>query len=346
MTTLRRSAAAHRPLLPALLALVVAALAIGFAPQAAAQDDAITWAVSPSTGGVPDKRSWVELELEPGAVASDEAVVRNLSTEAVTFRISAADGYFTDTGRFSMLESGRESVDAGTWISAPETVTVEPGGSGTVPFTVTVPENATPGDHAAGIAASVVSQGTGPDGSGVGVESRIGFRVMTRVTTGSRGTRSSPAPSRSSPTSSTRAMCACCSTAPRVPRAPPPPLVASDAARQELLPGDRRAVSVQLDGIWPLFGVGADLTVAPTVVAPDQDPAAVAPVTESLTVAAVPLPQLLVLAGVALVLAALLAGRSRSRPAPVREPRTVEGARYPGLPRRSGVPSALGRAPE
>lgn len=328
MTTLRRSAAAHRPLLPALLALVVAALALGVAPQAAAQDDAITWAVSPSTGGVPDKRSWVELELEPGAVASDEAVVRNLSTEAVTFRISAADGYFTDTGRFSMLESGQESVDAGTWISAPETVTVEPGGSGTVPFTVTVPENATPGDHAAGIAASVVSEGTGPDGSGVGVESRIGFRVMTRVTgevapalsventAGDYRLSWNPLQPGSLSlvadvvnTGNVRLLLDGTASA----QGASAPLIASDTARQELLPGDRRTVSVQLDGIWPLFGVGANLTVAPTVVAPDQAPVAVAPVTESLTVAAVPLPQLLVLAGVALVLAALLAGRSRSR---------------------------------
>ena len=80
-----------------------------------------------------------------------------------------------------------------------------------------------------------------------------------------------------------------------------------------VLPGDRRSVSVQLDGIWHLFGVGADLTIAPTVAAADQEPVATAPVTESITVAAVPVPQLLVILGVALILAALLAGRSRSR---------------------------------
>ena len=55
-------------------------------------------------------------------------------------------------------------------------------------------------------------------------------------------------------------------------------------------------------------------TVAPTVVTPEGlDPVDIAPLTESTTTAAVPLPQLAVLLGLALILAALLAGRTRSR---------------------------------
>ncbi|QHC57122.1 DUF916 domain-containing protein [Rathayibacter tanaceti] len=314
--------------MPALLALVVALLAIGVAPQSAAEEGAITWAVSPSTDGVPDKRSWVELDLAPGTGASDEAVVRNLSDQPVTFRISAADGYFTDKGRFTMLNSDQESVDAGTWISAPETVTVDPGGSGVVPFTVTVPDTATPGDHAAGIAASVVSQGAETGGSSIGVESRIGFRVMTRVTgevapalsvenvAGDYRLSWNPFQPGSLSlvtdvvnTGNVRLLLDGTASA----QGTSAPLVAAEGVQQELLPGDRRSVSVQLDGVWPLFGVGADLTVAPTVVAPDQAEATVSPVTESVTVTAVPLPQLLALLGVGLVLAALLAGRARSR---------------------------------
>ncbi|PPF27930.1 MULTISPECIES: WxL protein peptidoglycan domain-containing protein [unclassified Rathayibacter] len=328
MTAPRRSAAPRRPLLPALLALIVALLGAGVAPAAVAADGAITWAVSPSTDGVPDKRAWVELELAPGASASDEAVVRNLSDQPVTFSITSADGYFTDTGRFNMLNSDQESVDAGLWISAPETVTVDPGSSGVVPFTVTVPDNATPGDHAAGIAASVLSQGTEAGGANVGVESRIGFRVMTRVTgevTPSFSVEDLASDYRLSwnpfqpgslslvadvvNTGNVRLLLDGTASA----QGATAPVVAADAPQQELLPGDRRSVSVQLDGIWPLFGVGADLTIAPTVAAADQEPVATAPVTESITVAAVPVPQLLVVLGVALILAALLAGRSRSR---------------------------------
>jgi hypothetical protein len=97
----------------------------------------------------------------------------------VTLRISAADGYFQENGRFSMLPSDKESVDAGLWIEVQDEVTVGAGETVIVPFTTTVPENATPGDHAAGIAASVLSQQVEEDGAMAGVESRVGFRVMT-----------------------------------------------------------------------------------------------------------------------------------------------------------------------
>lgn len=315
--------------LRALLAVLVGALALSAAPPALAATDQITWAVSPATDGAVDKRSWVELDLDPGATADQQAAVRNLSDQTVTFRIDAADGYFTDKGRFNMLPSDQESVDAGTWITAPETVTVEPGGTGIVPFTVTVPDDAEPGDHAAGLAASLVSVGTDVGGSSVGVESRIGFRVMTRVTGDvapavavenlAGDYRLSWNPFQPGAltvtadivnTGNVRLLLDGSASA----QGATAPLVAADAAQQELLPGDRRAVTLQLDDVWPLFAVGTDLTVAPTVVTPEGlDPVDIAPITESTTTAAVPLPQLAVLLGLALILAALLAGRTRSR---------------------------------
>ncbi|MBP1240803.1 hypothetical protein [Frigoribacterium sp. PvP121] len=92
------------------------------------------------------------------------------------------------------------------------------------------------------------------------------------------------------------------------------PIVADDAARQELLPGDRRAVSIPLRSVWPLIVASAELQVAPTVVTPDGGEAVdLEPVTATATAAAVPWSQLLVVLGTALVLSALLAGRSRSR---------------------------------
>lgn len=322
---------ARRPstVLPTSLALLLGVLSLGAAPAAVAATNQVTWMVSPATDGAVDKRSWAELDLNPGENADEQAAVRNLSDRTVTFRIDAADGYFTDKGRFNMLPSDQESVDAGTWITAPETVTVEPGAVGIVPFSVTVPDNAEPGDHAAGIAASLVSVGADAGGSSVGVESRIGFRVMTRVTgdvapsvavediaSDYRLSWNPFAPGSLSVdaeivnTGNVRLLLDGTVSA----QGAFAPLVAEDAAAQELLPGDRRTISVALDGVWPLFAIGTDVTVAPTVVTPDGvDPVSVAPVTSSATVLAGPLPQLLVLLGIALMLAALLAGRSRSR---------------------------------
>ncbi|MBF4461197.1 MULTISPECIES: WxL protein peptidoglycan domain-containing protein [unclassified Rathayibacter] len=327
----------------AALALLVGILALGVAPVSSAAPsatpapsassapsaaDKITWSVTPASNGAPDKRAWIELDLDPGTKAEQQAAVRNLSATSVTFSIVAADGYFTDKGRFNMLSSDQKSVDAGTWISAPGSITVEPGGTGIVPFTVTVPQNATPGDHAAGIAASVRSANQTPGGSSVGVESRIGFRVMTRVKgdlTPALSIENVASDYRLSwnpfepgslslvadvvNTGNVRLLLGGSANA----QGASVPLTPADGVQQELLPGDRRSVSVQLDSIWPLFGVGADLTVAPTVAAPEGQEATMAPITQSLTVAAVPLPQLLVLLGIALILLALFAGRRRSR---------------------------------
>jgi hypothetical protein len=40
----------------------------------------------------------------------------SLGDEAPTSALAAADGYVTDTGRFSMLPTAAESQDAGTWV--------------------------------------------------------------------------------------------------------------------------------------------------------------------------------------------------------------------------------------
>lgn len=148
----------------------------------AADDGEITWAVTPADESGPDQRGVIEQELDPGQSRTDRFAVRNFSAIPVTFALSAADGYYSDNGRFTMLPSSEPSTLAGTWISLPDSVTVEPGGTTVVEFTTSVPDDALPGDHAAGIAASVLSAGTDSSGTGVGVESRVGFRITTRVT--------------------------------------------------------------------------------------------------------------------------------------------------------------------
>lgn len=150
---------------------------LGAAPAVAAEEEPVTWSVRPSDASGEDGRSWAEWDADPGEARTDHMVVTNHGSTEVEFQLSAADGYFTDTGRFNMLPSDHESEDAGTWIELPDSVVVPPGGAEVVPFTVTVPDDATPGDHPAGVAASVLSDGEG----NIGVESRVGFRVMTRV---------------------------------------------------------------------------------------------------------------------------------------------------------------------
>ncbi|MEU4561201.1 hypothetical protein AB0F72_22690 [Actinoplanes sp. NPDC023936] len=155
--------------------LLAAALVLPATP-AAAEPAKLTWTVQPATAAGPDGRRWVERTLDPGQVVTEHLAVRNFSDTSAEFRLTAADGYLTDKGRFNMLPSDSPSADGGTWIEVRDTVTVGAGQTAVVPFTITVPEDATPGDHPAGIAASVAGrQGT------VQVESRVGFRVLLRA---------------------------------------------------------------------------------------------------------------------------------------------------------------------
>ncbi|WP_426512028.1 hypothetical protein ACPPVO_16210 [Dactylosporangium sp. McL0621] len=156
-------------------AVLAAVLAVPLAPVPAFAD-AVTWTVQPATDNGPDERHWIERTLDPGQAVTEHMAVRNLGKASATFALSAADGYLTDKGRFNMLPADQPSKDGGTWIAVRQNVTVGPNETKVVPFTITVPRDAAPGDHPAGIAASVFSSsGT------VSVDSRVGFRVMLRA---------------------------------------------------------------------------------------------------------------------------------------------------------------------
>ncbi|MFI5912381.1 hypothetical protein [Dactylosporangium sp. NPDC051541] len=162
----------------AVLAAVLAAPLIPVAAPAPAFAEATTtWTVQPASERGPDGRRWIEPSLDPGQVVTEHLAVRNIGKASAVFALSAADGYLTDKGRFNMLPADQPSKDGGTWIAVQKSVTVGPNETKVVPFTITVPRDATPGDHPAGIAASILStSGT------VSVDSRVGFRVMLRAT--------------------------------------------------------------------------------------------------------------------------------------------------------------------
>lgn len=312
------------------LVSALAALTLFGAPVAAAADEGdapISWSVTPADESGPDGRVFVEHAIDPGETLEDHLAVRNLGAEQVTFRLSAADGFYNANGRFDMLRSDQESVAAGTWITLPESVTVAPGATVVVPFSLTVPEDAEPGDHAAGITASVISGAHG-EGTGVGVESRVGFKVMTQVTGelvpafSVEGVQTdyllSWNPFRPGDITTTFTVVNTGNTRLMVEGAldvagQTIAFPAEGERRSELLPGEERTYTLAIDDVWPLFGFPADLTVAPVVSSSAEGATAVAAATTASFVWAMPWPHLLVVLGVALLLIALLWNRIRSR---------------------------------
>ena len=115
-------------------------------------DPAVTWSVQPADDTGVDGRAWIEQTLDPGDSAIERLAVHNFSDHAVDFRLAAADGFFNQNGRFNILPSDQPSTEAGTWIDLADSVNVPAGETVVVPLTITVPNDAQPGDHAAGVA--------------------------------------------------------------------------------------------------------------------------------------------------------------------------------------------------
>jgi hypothetical protein len=244
--------------------------------------------------------------------------------------LTAADGYFTATGRFNMLQSAEPSVEAGTWIDVQTEVSVEAGATTVIPFTLTVPGNATPGDHAAGIAASILSTGTTADGARVGVESRVGFRVMTRVS-GELAPALAVHEASSVYTTSWNpfspgdlAITYTAENAGNTQLRLADEIGGAGTERGDLLPGEQRTVTIEPLSVWPVGLVTVDVIVHGTV---PSDGAEVAPVRTSIVVWAIPWPHLLMLAGILLIVAAVFFGRRRSK---ARIERLLEAARADG----------------
>jgi hypothetical protein len=255
--------------------------------------------------------------------------VRNLGDSDIVFVLQAADGYLTPTGRFNMLPSTQESTEAGTWIDLPESVEVEAGGLEIVPISIAVPDDAAPGDHLAGVAATVLSEGKDGSGNTVGVESRVGFRLLTRVTgeyapaVEVETSSSFSAPWNPLQPGAVDVSYAIRNTGNTRLRVAPSVRISSvlvaDVAREgeemlELVPGETRTGHVRFPGVWPLGAYEAVVTAS----------AATSPQTASggsvegegrASVFAAPWSQLAVAAAIALtsVLVAGVVGRRRRR---------------------------------
>ncbi|SNY61446.1 WxL protein peptidoglycan domain-containing protein [Paractinoplanes atraurantiacus] len=161
------------------IAATALTLAAVLAPPTPAHADALTWSVSPSGPKGPSGRTALDYKLDPGATLSDHIAVTNHSQEPLTLRLYASDAFTTPSGGFDLLAAGATPKDTGAWIKlARTTVTLPKSSRVIVPLTLTVPPNATPGDHAAGVVASLTEATDGK----FTVDHRVGTRVYLRVT--------------------------------------------------------------------------------------------------------------------------------------------------------------------
>ena len=144
-----------------------------------------SWALAPAgtdeasgVGNRPD----LSYVADPGAVIEDAVTLYNLSNVPLTFKIYATDAFNDDDGQFGLLDSDETPVDVGTWIDlGGEEVPVPARTQVTIPITLTIPENATPGDHVGAVLAANAALTTGDEGQALTLDRRTGTRLYVRV---------------------------------------------------------------------------------------------------------------------------------------------------------------------
>ncbi|WDT55566.1 COG1470 family protein [Streptomyces sp. G7(2002)] len=150
---------------------ILATAAVLLCPAAAAARPAAApappgWSAAPAPGdgATPSAqdRPYFYLEGAPGTVMNDRLSLRNPTGRAVTVRLRGS----------------------GAWIAfAAKAVTVPPRTRAAVPFTVTVPRDAAPGDHPATLVATTAGSGRGAGGRDtVPVHLRVSGPVLAALT--------------------------------------------------------------------------------------------------------------------------------------------------------------------
>ncbi|MEU5153925.1 DUF916 domain-containing protein [Glycomyces sp. NPDC021274] len=165
-----------------LTAAALLAMNAASAQETEEEPAAVTWGVNPSSQDGPDGRAAFDYELDPGDTLIDFVGVSNFGTEPITVDLYASDAYTTETGTFDLLPSDQDPVDVGSWVGFNEPqLVIAPQTRLDVPFALTVPADATPGDHVGGIVAAVTESTTDASGNEILVERRVGARVHLRV---------------------------------------------------------------------------------------------------------------------------------------------------------------------
>jgi hypothetical protein len=148
----------------------------------------LTFGIQPASATGPDARPFISWAATPGGYLTDHVALLNYSTQPLQVTVYPTDAFSASDGAFGLLPSNQAPSDAGSWIDVggPKKVTVPARTANQVgrvilPVSATVPTDAVPGDHSAGILAVLTSLGRDKNGAQVKLEQRVGTRVFIRV---------------------------------------------------------------------------------------------------------------------------------------------------------------------
>jgi hypothetical protein len=331
------------------LLVALGLLGVGAGPVAAADGD-VSWAVTTASNDFGSGRQNYSYTVNPGGQLKDGLVVTNHGTTPLHLAVYAADGFTARGGRLDLVTKDAKPTRVGAWVRTDRPdVTVRPGESVEVPFTVALPDNAAPGDYLGGIVTSLTQAG---EADGTDADRRLGIRIRLRV-----GGELKPSLSvedlhvRYSGTSNpfgkgdATVTYTIHNTGNAILAARQAVSVSGPFGRlgaragqiadsPQLLPGDTLKVSLPVHGVAPALSLTGTVTLVPLITDASNSVAMLAAVettTHAWTISWALLPLLVVLCG---LIVAGLAFRRRRRQAKLREDAGVPGD---AAPARGGV---------
>ena len=144
----------------------------------------VTFGIQPATSGKPDARGYFLYGAGVSSHLTDYVAITDYSYQPLTLTLESTDIVNTADGRLSLEGQLAAVRDVGQWIRIPavyKTIKVPARRYVIVPFTVLVPADATPGDHAGGILVTLASSVTSPSGQRLKLLQNVGVRMFVRV---------------------------------------------------------------------------------------------------------------------------------------------------------------------
>lgn len=140
----------------------------------------VAWGIRPADNEHGSGRPNFAYGLAPGDEVEDAVVVTNHSDVAIELALYAADGFTTPSGDLDLVTGDAQSTAVGAWATTDaESVSLDPGESREVAFTLRLPQDARPGDHLGGVVTSLVTQ---EQGGTIVLDRRLSNRLSVRVT--------------------------------------------------------------------------------------------------------------------------------------------------------------------
>ncbi|MBU0648194.1 DUF916 domain-containing protein [Patescibacteria group bacterium] len=124
-------------------------------------------------------KHWFIYNLANGATHQDTVVIENMGDSDLSVKIYAVDALTTTEGAFALENEEEEKNDVGAWVNVEGSeLDLGPREKGTVNFSITIPEDASPGEHMGGI---VVENKKIKEGELLNLKTRVGVRMIETV---------------------------------------------------------------------------------------------------------------------------------------------------------------------